>query len=187
LNVVETLILCTTIAANNLVVSVGLGAMGRYNYWKRIVVVFGLTEFSIPLIGLLLGKFLRSILMDSAQAISASVLVALGVFFIWNAYQKRNDLKKIADQISEWKSLLLLALGLSLDNLAVGIGLGLGESNPLLIASLIGSLSMIFSYLGLQLGKAGISINEKMTGLLTGLILIGIGAVQLYRLFAPNM
>ena len=84
---------------------------------------------------------------------------------------------------------MLLALGLSVDNLAVGLGLGLGlgESRPLLIAGLIGSLSMVFTYLGLQLGKAGTSINDKITGLMTGLVLIGIGAVQSYRLFASNM
>ena len=183
----ELLILCLTISANNLVVSIGLGGMGKYEYWRRIVFVFGVTEFSIPLIGLLLGQFLRSFLTNSAQLISATVLIALGIFFIWNAYQKSTDLKKIGDQISDWKGLMLLALGLSVDNLAVGVGLGLGESRPLLIAGLIGSLSMVFTYLGLQLGKAGTSINEKMTGFLTGLVLIGIGALQLYRLFASNM
>ena len=182
MSLIEILVLSLAIAANNLVVSVGLGTLGKYRFWKRIVVVFGLTEFSIPLIGLLIGNFIRSFLANSAQAISATLLIGLGVFFIWNAFQKTDDLKKIADQISDWKRLFALALGLSLDNLAVGVGLGLGPSNPLLIASLIGGLSMMFSYLGLRLGKAGVRISEKITGLVTGVVLIGIGLIQVYRM-----
>lgn len=184
---IEILVLCLAIAANNLVVSVGLGTLGKYPYWKRIVLVFGFTEFTIPLIGLLIGKFLRSFLADSAQGISATILVGLGVFFIWNAFHEKEKLDNIAGQITNWKSLFLLALGLSIDNLAVGGGLGLGPSNPIMIAGLIGTLSMLFSYVGLRLGKAGVNINEKITGVVTGLILIGIGFVQFYRLFTADM
>lgn len=178
----ELLVLCLAIAANNLVVSIGLGTMGQAHLWKRIVLVFGVFEFCIPLVGLLIGQLLTSFIANSADILSAAMIIAVGVFFIWNAFRSGKDAKEMAEQITEWKGLVLLASGLSIDNLAIGLGLGLGDANPLFIAGLISIFSMTFSYLGLHLGRVGIAINRKVISIITGGVLIIIGGVQIYRL-----
>lgn len=178
----ELLVLCLAIAANNLVVSIGLGTMGQAHLWKRVVIIFGVFEFCIPLVGLLIGKWLSSMVTESADVLSASIIIAMGVLFIMNAFRSRRDAKQIAKQITKWKGLILLAAGLSIDNLAIGLGLGLGDANPLFIAGLISIFSMTFSYLGLHLGRMGIAINRKVISIITGCVLIIIGGVQIYRL-----
>lgn len=182
MGLLEILILCLAIAANNLVVSIGLGTMGQAHLWKRIVLVFGVFEFCIPLVGLLIGQLLTSFIANSADILSAAMIIAVGVLFIWNAFRSRRDAKQIAKQITKWKGLILLASGLSIDNLAIGLGLGLGDANPFLIAGLISVFSMTFSFLGLQMGQLGVTINRKVISLITGGVLIIIGGVQIYRL-----
>lgn len=179
----ELTFLSVAIAANNLVVSVGLGSMGKAYLWKRIVLVFGFFEFCIPLVGLLIGKMLISFLAESADLVSAIIIISMGIFLIWSAFKEEQDFGKIAKQITRWKGLVVLAAGLSVDNLAIGLGLGLGDAHPLLIAGMISVFSMTFSFFGLQLGRLGVSISRRWTARTAGAILIVLGALQFYGIF----
>lgn len=182
MNLLEIVILCIAVAVNNLVVSTGLGSMGQYEKRWRIVSVFGFFEFTIPLIGLFFGQLISALVNDIAGFVSAGIIISMGIIVIINTVLSRRDIEEVAKKLTTLKGLVLLAMGLSADNLAIGFGLGLSDNNPFLIAGLISLFSMGFSYAGLHMGHKGKHINDKAAGIISGGALIGIGVYQLVRM-----
>ena len=79
------------------------------------------------------------------------------------------------------KELLIFGLAVSLDSFSVGLGLKAIYSNPLVSAFIFSISSLIFTYIGLLLGK---KINEcigKISTIVGSLILIMIGILYLYK------
>jgi putative Mn2+ efflux pump MntP len=57
MDTLEFLLLGIVIALNNLAFSFSMGALGTRRYHLRIVLVFALVEFTVPLAGLFVGRF----------------------------------------------------------------------------------------------------------------------------------
>ena len=73
------------------------------------------------------------------------------------------------------RRLLVTGIALSIDNLAVGFALGTYHVSLLLAAAVIGTVSVVMSLAGLELG-ARIGMRAGQRGeLIGGLILIGVG------------
>jgi len=69
---------------------------------------------------------------------------------------------------------LVTGIALSIDNLAVGFALGTYHVSLLLAAAVIGTVSVVMSLAGLELG-ARIGRAGRRGDLIGGLILIGVG------------
>jgi len=165
-------ILGTAIGANNLVVALALGALGQAPRRRRIAGVFGLFEFCVPLIGLLIGRGLSGTLADAGRWIGAALLVALGLITL---RPDGPDDERLAERITTTGGLAGLAAGLSLDNLVVGFALGLGDVSPLLVATVIACFSVSFTLVGLHLGAAGRRHLERPARVAAGVALVAVG------------
>ncbi len=175
MNEVSILVLAVVIGSNNLAVSFALGALGKEKYHIRILIVFGAFEFFIPLIGLAIGNYFAKMIDAYASIVGAALLVLLGILAIINSYKNKANRKKLGNRVTTWKGLIFLALGLSLDNLVIGFSLGLRDANPLFVASVIGIASVIFSFIGLKVGKVLTAKWEYTTEKIAGLLLILLG------------
>ena len=175
MDAVDLILLGVIIGSNNLAVSFALGALKTKKYHLRIVVIFGIFEFFIPLLGLIIGTFFKDFIDDYATLIGTIILIALGAFTIGNAFIKKSDTQALTQKIASYKGLISLAFGLSLDDLMVGFSLGLRDVNPFLLAGVIASFSSLFAFTGLKVGKFLDQKSQLFTKVGAGALLIMLG------------
>ena len=85
----------------------------------------------MPVIGLLLGARLSTGVGSKGQLVAGLVLIAIGAYTIVETRRETKDLKIPVRR----RTIVLLAVALSLDNLVVGLGLGLLHA-PVIVAAL---------------------------------------------------
>lgn len=178
MSTIDLILLGIVIASNNLSFAFGLGSLGTSKYHLRIILVFTAVEFVIPLIGLYIGSYLSSIINEFAKITGSLTLISLGIFTIYSTFRNVNEKKNLLEKIASLKGLLLIALGLSLDNLLVGFSLGLRNISPLKLALFIAFFSLTFTFIGLKTGKFIKSAFGKYVQLFAGLLLIILGILM---------
>jgi len=141
------------VGANNLAISLTLGSLGQTSRRWRIVPMFGLTEFTIPLVGLWLGRQTAQTLVGVMGWLPTALLAGLGVITLMASVREHVDEEALARRVTSWRGLTLLALALSVDNLLIGFGLGARNVPPIAVAATISLCSMTFSWAGLHLGS----------------------------------
>ncbi|MEX2485408.1 MAG: manganese efflux pump [Brumimicrobium sp.] len=172
---IDLILLGVIIGSNNLAVSFALGALKTKKYHSRIIIVFGIFEFFIPLIGLLIGRYFTSIIDDYAYIVGTIVLISLGLITIGSSFIKRDNTLKLSQQITSYKGIISLAMGLSLDNLIVGFSMGLRNVEPFLLAGVIATFSVVFAFVGLKTGKYLSKNFQTITKISAGILLVLLG------------
>lgn len=172
------LVLGTVIGSNNLAASLTLGALGHRDRRRRIVAVFGVVEFAVPLVGIALGRQLSGTVREHAGWLGPALLTALGVWAVATAWRGRDLAGGMSGRLTTWRGLILLALLLSIDNLLIGFSLGLGGTEPLVVAATIALFSMSFAWLGLQLGHEARRHWERYAGVGAGILLLALAGVS---------
>lgn len=167
------------IAANNAAVSLALGSVAQRHLWPRILAIFGLFEFTIPLLGAWLGQHAARLIAGQADWLGPSVLMLLGALTIAGALRSPSAREDIAGYLTGWTGLVALAAGLSVDNLVVGFSMGLGGVPPLALATTILVCSVLFAWGGLVLGRRARRNWGGLAGGISGMILIGLGITAL--------
>lgn len=169
--------------------SIGIGAGGvNLGTRLRVVVIFGLLEAGMPVLGLLIGHGLATAVGHEARWLAACLLVAVGGYGIVK-YARDHRLDRVgphrrgevssAGNAGRRQSLKLLATGfaLSLDNLVAGFALGAYQVSVVSGAVVFGVVSTVMSLAGLELGAL---IGKRVSGegageLIGGAVLIGVG------------
>lgn len=152
----------------------------------RIAITFALFEAVMPLIGIGIGHLLGRALGPTGATIGAVLLVALGGYFLV-ARHERAPAPGPAGSASaqDFAGWLLVGLGLaiSLDEVAVGISFAL-LGVPIVPAVLaILAQAFAFSLIGSSLGRGLTDRFGAVAERLAGVVLIGLGLVQLGRIF----
>lgn len=114
-------------------------------------------------------------LASGARWISAGLLLAVGALTIATGIRERSKDERFARLVTSWRGLVVLAAGLSADNLAVGFGLGLGLVQPLLLATTIMVFSTAFTWVGTGLGNDMRRHWERRSELMAGGLLVCLG------------
>jgi putative Mn2+ efflux pump MntP len=173
-------------------VTLGLG-MNRFRlrHILKASIFFALAHVFLLLTGYNLGHFLgyfvehigthhNPFMTDSVQnwanLLGAIVLVLLGISMIWgNVKDDDEDICVRAINPLQGLSLVLLAISVSIDALAVGFGLGMLDVNLTLLCTILGIVIFIIALAGLMLGrKLGVMIGQRAE-LIGGLVLIAMG------------
>ena len=124
----------------------GIQGMSKRNKIFLSLIV-GIYHFIMPLIGLTFGTILENINIISIDIVATLILIYIGIDLIISNPKKEDKL-----EISKI-GFFFFGLSVSIDSLTVGIGLK-AITNNFLISSVIFSLtSLIFTYLGLTIGK----------------------------------
>jgi len=168
-------ILGIVIGSNNFAVALTLGALGLKSYRYRVMFVFGLFEFALPLAGILLGTAVAELIGFQANIVGALMLFGLGLFTVIGGTFDFNDDEYLARRIVSWSGLTVLGAGLSLDNLLVGLSLGFGKVQPLILAATISFFSVIFTWLGMLIGGETRRRLEREAKIASGVLLIFLG------------
>ena len=155
-------------------------AYGTLNLNKKDIIslsiIVGIYHFFMPLIGNGIGTLFLKVFPIEPKLIVFIVLVFIGIQMLIETIKGEEDVKKLA-----FLEMLLFGLAVSLDSFSVGIGLQ-SISNKYVLCMCIFSLSsLLFTYLGLILGKKINSIIGKISTILGGLVLIIIGFIYLFK------
>ena len=142
-------------------------------YIKRISKTVGIFHFFMPLLGMLIGNIIEKSLPLSPNLIVCIVLTFIGLEMLIDTF-KEEEIKPMSK-----KDILLFALAVSIDSFSVGIGLKVLTNNYILCTTLFALTSMIFTYIGLILGKKINHLIGKISTIVGGIVLILIGIVYL--------
>jgi manganese efflux pump family protein len=175
--VLALLLVAVSLGLSNFAASVGIGVSGVDARTRlRVGVIFGVFETAMPILGLLAGRSLASTLGHAAHWIGAALLIATGAYALIQATRSPHGEEDQARPAEQHTGRLIIAgAALSIDNLAVGFALGTYHISLILAVAVIGTVSIVMSLAGLELG-ARIGMHAGQRGeLLGGLVLIGVG------------
>lgn len=175
-------LLGVVISSNNLAVAFSLGALNIRYFWWRIIAVFGVFEFVIPLVGVFIGQQFSEFIADYVAYIGGSILLLFGLFMVYKSFNSSlEDEEYLLKKVTSWTGIISLAAGLSLDNLIVGFSIGLQNFHPVTTASVIAVSSVIFTFIGLNTGKYLKERFKKSTDLFSAILLIFLGIATLFE------
>ena len=92
---IDFLILGVVISSSNLAVALALGAMGQAARCFRVMLVFGLFEFVMPLLGIGLGAATARAIGLQANVVGTVLLIALGLLTVIGGIRNRPQDEKL--------------------------------------------------------------------------------------------
>jgi putative Mn2+ efflux pump MntP len=153
-------------------------SMKKMDYKKAVIIAlyFGAFQAIMPLIGYFLGDTFDHKVRSIDHWVAFISLSLIGGNMVKEALSKESE--KINDMIN-FKTMIILAIATSIDALAIGITFAFLEVNIVLAAALIGIITFIISFIGVNAGNVFGNKYEKKAILAGGLILILIGVKTL--------
>ena len=174
--VLALLLAAGSLGLDNFAASIAIGLSGVSRTLRiRIALTFGLFETGMPVIGLFLGRQLSHNLGSRADLVGGGLLAVAGLYAVIEALRCDDE---PAPAVAEARlgRLMILAAGLSIDNLIVGFALGDYHAPLVLAIALIAVVSVGLSLVGLELGARLGSRVADLSELLGGIVLIAVGA-----------
>ncbi len=156
--------------------AIGVTAKDRGSF-LRIVVAFGIFEGAMPVVGILLGRSVAHSLGGSAHLLAGATLCAAGLY---TAVESRlPGERKPTDASMGHGRLAVLAAVLSFDNLVIGFALGAYRTPLLLAAVVLGGVSALLTWVGLELGRSLRGRLGTWSELVGAALLVGVGIALL--------
>ena len=163
-----------TLSLDNFRISIVLGGLKpSLRTSINTSLIFGLWDGLAPLVGIIIGHFLREKIDSTAEMAAAAGLAAYGLYLVVRALISPEH----ADPDLRWAR-RGLPVPLSVDNVAAGASLGLAGYSPWLAPALFGVVTFLMSVAGHQIGKTAAQFIPRIrTDLLTGLAFILMAAL----------
>lgn len=159
--------------------SVGLG-MGffrlRLKQMFYIGFTIGLFHIVMPLLGMIVGRFLSEQFGGIASYIGGALLLLLGIQMIATSFKRESD--PLISPVGI--GLIFFALSVSLDSFSVGLSLGIYGARTLVTIFLFGFFSMFLTWIGLLLGHRFQQWLGTYSEVLGGSILMAFGLKLLF-------
>ncbi len=172
-------VLAVSMSVDAFIASVGRGAKDQRPGFFRALktgAIFGAVEMVTPLIGGGLGVAASTWVEAIDHWIAFALLAAVGAHMLFQALSHK---AAATPGSASWRATLLIAIGTSIDAMAVGVSLALLDANIILIAVTIGFTTMVMSASGILAGRwLGQSFGRVMEAV-GGLALIGMGGLIL--------
>ncbi|WP_026962582.1 manganese efflux pump MntP family protein [Alicyclobacillus herbarius] len=174
--VLKMIALILSLGMDTLLMSISLG-MVKTKGKLKIALTFACAEALMPLLGLLFGKGAGELIGRWASMMGGIVLLAVAVWFLWfedeDGEEEKLERNLVERNLVGW-SLLVTALSIGLDELAVGFSIGFVGVPTALTISLIALQAFIFTMVGLFFGsklKPWLGEwAEKLAGIVLGLL-----------------
>ncbi len=139
---------------------------------KILSVIVGLYHFFMPILGMIIFKFIINLLTIGENLITFIIFSFIGINMIIETFKKEEKIKRM-----KFGEMILFGFAVSIDSFSVGIGIN-NISDNILICSIIFSLtSLIFTYIGLLLGNKLNDLIGKVATLIGGIALILLGII----------
>src|ERR1700694_2071210 len=170
------LLVSLSVGLSNFAGAIGIGLSGiDAKTRSRVGLAFGFFEALMPLMGLLLGQAVAGYIGHHLTGyVAGGILILTGAYTIWQGCGLER--KEQPRPSLQTQSLLITAIALSIDNLAVGFALAVYHIQIVLAAATMGAVSVAMSLAGLELGhRLGRRVegwSEEIGGAV--LILVGV-------------
>lgn len=115
--------------------------------------IVGVYHFIMPLIGVIIGNLITSKILINTNILVGIILSLIAVEMIISSFKETNN-----KFLLTFPSYLIFGLSVSIDSLTTGIGLSLITKNCIFSSTVFCVTSMLFTYLGLNLGD---TLNRK--------------------------
>jgi manganese efflux pump family protein len=173
--VLSLLLVSVSVGLSNFAGAIGIGLSGIDARTRiRVGIAFGLFEALMPLIGLLLGAAVAGYIGGHvASYVAGGILILTGAYTIWQGRQVERE-EKGPDKLQTHR-LIVTALALSIDNLAVGFALAVYHIQLVIAAATMGAVSVVMSLVGLELGHRLGRRVEEWSEEIGGAVLILVG------------
>lgn len=169
--VLKMIALILSLGMDTLMISISLGFIKTKGKTK-IALTFALAETLMPLIGLFIGNTVGQLIGSWASLIGGIALLAVAVWLIFFEDEDEAE-EKLERNLVGW-TLIVTALSISLDELAVGFSIGFVGVPVALTIGLIALQAFIFTYIGLTFGSKLKRYlgewSEKLAGIILGLL-----------------
>lgn len=169
---------------DTLAVSIAIGVRGLSAH-DRLRVSLALSSFEalMPLVGLLLGRAIGTLIGAAADDLAIAILAGLG---LWTLLSDEKIEERGLATLSTGRGLALIGLGLSvsIDELAMGFSIGLLHLPIWLAVALIGSQAFLVAQLGMRLGARGAGMIGARAERLAGIALVGLALLLLIDMLA---
>ncbi|MEP6751929.1 MAG: manganese efflux pump [Candidatus Dormiibacterota bacterium] len=162
------------LAIDTFVLGTALGAAGIAQRDRlRTSLVLTAFEAGMPVIGFLAGAGLGIAVGGWANYAAAGVLAAVGVLMLRAGEAEENEEQKLRllESARGW-AVVVLGLGISVDELAIGFGVGLLRLPFLLLIVLIALQAFLAAQLGMRLGSRLAENVRGAAGRIAGVVLI---------------
>jgi len=174
------LLVSISVGLSNFAGAIGIGMSGIDTRTRiRVGIAFGAFEGLMPVVGLLLGASVAGYLGNAARYIGAVILVVTGAYTIWQGRRsgraERQSGTVAAVTGLGTHQLLITALALSIDNLAVGFAIAIYNVPIFEAAVLMAVVSVAMSLVGLELGHRVGRRIEQWSEEIGGGVLIAVG------------
>jgi manganese efflux pump family protein len=171
------LLVSVSVGLSNFAGAIGIGLTGIDARTRlRVGIAFGLFEALMPIAGLLLGQAVAGYFGHIAKYIAGGILILTGAYTIWQGRHVPNQQEQPRETTGlQTHRLLVTALALSIDNLAVGFALAVYRIPIVLAAATMGVISVAMSLIGLELGSRLGTRVEAWSEELGGAVLILVG------------
>jgi manganese efflux pump family protein len=145
----SSVVLAAPLGTDSAALCTGIGATDRLSLRRRLTIAGTLTTFEagMPVLGVLLAELVGGVLGESAQWLGGGLLAAVGLYMLRAAAHGEDGPAPLGTG-----ALLLAALAVSIDEVAVGVSLGLGGVNLPVLVTTIGTIVFTCTMLGLTLG-----------------------------------
>ena len=141
-------------------------------------IVFALFHILLIVAGWLLGWSVNAIVSRYDHWLAFGLLASIGLKTIIDGFSAKDSSLKV-HAMFEWKSMLLLALAVSIDAFAVGVSLEMLQVPLVKVCASVSVAVFLFSLIGMAGGYLAHRQMQKMSvrtvNILGGLVLIGIG------------
>jgi putative Mn2+ efflux pump MntP len=163
--------LILSLGMDTLMMSMSLGFVQTKGKVK-IAITFACAEALMPFIGLLIGKGTGQFIGDWASLIGGVALLAVAVWLIF--FEEEDDEEEKLERDLVGLTLILTALSISLDELAVGFSIGLVGVPIALTIILLALQAFTFTFVGLTFGSKLKPFlgewAEQLAGIVLGLL-----------------
>lgn len=133
------------------------------------IILVGCCHYFFPWVGMGLGKrFLNTFILNGERVLGL-ILIILAIEMIYEYYHENGKLNL------NYGSVFIMAITVSIDSFMTGIGLYSIQSNIILVLLTFSITSMIFSLIGIFLGKLLNKIVGKYSEIIGILILVVLG------------
>jgi putative Mn2+ efflux pump MntP len=163
---------------DTLIISTSLG-LSRLERRVPIALTFAFAEGVMPLIGFLLGVSIGGWLGTYGPWVGSIAVILVGVYLLFEDDDEEEALKRPLAGIA----LLIAALLISVDELAVGLSIGLLglPIGPMLIWLFV--QAFLFTWIGLTFGRLLRPLLGEVAEKISGVVLILLGVYLLWELF----
>ena len=162
------------LAIDTFVLGTALGAAGIAQRERlRTSLILTAFEAGMPIIGFLAGAGLGIAVGGWANYAAAGVLAAVGVLMLRAGDAEENEEQRLRLlESARGSAVVVLGLGISVDELAIGFGVGLLRLPFLLLIVLIAVQAFLAAQLGMRLGSRLAENVRGAAGRIAGVLLI---------------